>query len=69
MTETWTSGDVTLICGDCLEVMREMGAGSVDAVITDPPYGLGKRNTGGVDRDEQSAGAHRDTRMANRRAA
>ena len=29
-----------VITGDCLEVMRGMDAGSVDAVITDPPYGL-----------------------------
>jgi DNA modification methylase len=28
-----------LILGDCLEVMRGMDAGSVDAVVTDPPYG------------------------------
>ncbi len=27
-----------LIQGDCLDVMRGMEAGSVDAVITDPPY-------------------------------
>ncbi len=33
--------DVTLICGDCLEVMRSMPDKSVDAVITDPPYGIG----------------------------
>ena len=26
--------------GDCLEVMRGMAAGSVDAVVTDPPYGI-----------------------------
>lgn len=30
---------VTLFCGDCLEYMRTMDAGSVDAVITDLPYG------------------------------
>ena len=30
--------DMTLIQGDCLEVMREMDANSVDAIITDPPY-------------------------------
>lgn len=30
-----------LIHGDCLDVMRTMDAGSVDAVVTDPPYGLG----------------------------
>ena len=29
-----------LIHGDCLDVMAGMAAGSVDAVVTDPPYGL-----------------------------
>lgn len=29
-----------LILGDCLPVMQSMEAGSVDAVITDPPYGM-----------------------------
>ena len=28
----------TLICGDCLDVLPTLEAGSVDAVITDPPY-------------------------------
>lgn len=35
-----------LLLGDCLEVMRGLPANSVDAVVTDPPYGLsfmGKR--------------------------
>ena len=31
--------EVTLWQGDCLEYMQGMDAGSVDAVITDPPYG------------------------------
>ena len=26
--------------GDCIEVMRSMPDGSVDAVVTDPPYGI-----------------------------
>lgn len=30
-----------IICGDCLEVMREMPDGCVDLVLTDPPYGIG----------------------------
>ena len=30
--------DVTLYHADCLDVMREMEPGSVDAVITDLPY-------------------------------
>jgi DNA modification methylase len=33
---------VELHLGDCLQVMRGMPAGSVDAVITDPPYGIGR---------------------------
>ena len=31
--------DVTLIQGDCLEVMQDIPAGSIDMVLTDPPYG------------------------------
>jgi|LakMenEpi03Aug12_release.lakeMendotaPanAssembly.Ray.scaffolds.fasta_scaffold41471_11 DNA modification methylase len=34
-------GDVRLYLGDCIEVLREMEAESVDAVVCDPPYGLG----------------------------
>ena len=50
--EKWVSdcGTVTLYCGDCLEVLPTLEAGSVDAVVTDPPYGieLGKtKGTGG----------------------
>ena len=29
-----------VILGDCLDVMRGMDANSVDAIVTDPPYGL-----------------------------
>lgn len=29
-----------LIHGDCLDVLRDIPAGCVDAVITDPPYGM-----------------------------
>jgi len=30
-----------IICGDCIEVMKEMESDSVDLVVTDPPYGIG----------------------------
>jgi len=33
---------VQLFQGDCLEFMRTLEPGSVDAVITDPPYGIGE---------------------------
>jgi len=31
---------VRLILGDCLDVLRTLEPGSVDAVVTDPPYGI-----------------------------
>ena len=33
--------DVTLYCGDCLEILPTLG--KVDAVVTDPPYGVSER--------------------------
>lgn len=33
----------TLHLGDCLQTLRGMPDNSVDAVVTDPPYGLGKQ--------------------------
>lgn len=33
--------DVTLLHGDCLAVLPTLDADSIDAVVTDPPYGLG----------------------------
>lgn len=36
--------DAVLILGDCLEVMPLLG--KVDAVVTDPPYGIGLENHG-----------------------
>lgn len=32
-----------IICGDALEMLRGLPDGSVDAIITDPPYGLAGR--------------------------
>lgn len=38
--EIVTLGRHVLHCGDCVEVMAGMEAESVDAIVTDPPYGL-----------------------------
>lgn len=50
MTQPWKRkeviGDCTLYLGDCLDVLPEVG--KVDAVVTDPPYGLGRKMQGGT---------------------
>lgn len=42
--------DVDLKLGDCLDVMRGMADGSVDCIVTDPPYGIlgGAKAIGGA---------------------
>ena len=44
MPECEQIGDATLYCGDCLEILPTLGV--VDAVVTDPPYGIGAYSTG-----------------------
>ncbi|MEV5001979.1 DNA-methyltransferase [Nocardioides sp. LML1-1-1.1] len=41
MTVHFADDSITLHHGDCLDVLRELPDASVDAVVTDPPYGLG----------------------------
>jgi site-specific DNA-methyltransferase (adenine-specific) len=41
-------GDAVLYRGDCLEILPTLG--KVDAVVTDPPYGIGYRSQRGADR-------------------
>ncbi len=43
---TETIGNATLYLGDCLEVLPQLAP--VEAVITDPPYGIGDRMQGGT---------------------
>ena len=31
--------DITLICGDCLEEMKQIPDGSIDLILSDTPYG------------------------------
>ncbi len=40
--------DITLWQGDCLDLMNRIPAGSVDAVVTDPPYGVNLGETKGT---------------------
>ena len=41
-----TIGNATLYCGDCIELLRELPANSVDAIVVDPPYFQGYNHNG-----------------------
>ncbi len=42
MSGVWSGPDWRIECGDCLELLKTLPSGSVDCVVTDPPYGVGK---------------------------
>lgn len=44
MTPHYSDDSVTVYAGDCLDVLRELPDASVDAVVTDPPAGIGFMN-------------------------
>ena len=46
MSRVETIGAAKLYLGDCREILPTLAR--VDAVVTDPPYGLGKRMSGGT---------------------
>jgi site-specific DNA-methyltransferase (adenine-specific) len=52
-----------IIHGDCLEVMRGMADASVDAIVTDPPYGvlLGRRGRNQKSLPVQAYAGYEDT--------
>ena len=39
--------DIKLLHGDCLELMKDIPDGSVDLIVTDPPYKITSRGNGG----------------------
>jgi site-specific DNA-methyltransferase (adenine-specific)/modification methylase len=47
MNRVETIGNATLMLGDCLDIMPTLG--KVDAVVSDPPYGIGYQHSGGGD--------------------
>jgi DNA modification methylase len=51
---------ITIYHGDCREILPEIPAGSVDLVLTDPPYGIGW--DGRVTRGKNGTGATGPTR-------
>lgn len=60
MIEPVVLGDCTLYLGDCLEVLPTLAAGSIDAVVTDPPYNFDSRG-GGLYADHHHLDTIRDS--------
>lgn len=42
-----------LLQGDCLELMRDLPTASIDAIITDPPYGIDYQSSRRIDREQR----------------
>jgi len=47
MKPYYEENGITIYHGDCLEVLADLPSGSVDAVITDPPFSSGARTDAG----------------------
>ena len=50
-----------ILNGDCAEALKTLDDCSIDAVVSDPPYGLGTREPTGPEIDQYLAGANLDT--------
>ena len=45
---------IDLIKGDCLEIMKSIPSGGIDAIITDPPYEISNSTGGMMNRDNRN---------------
>ena len=54
-------GRVTLYCGDCLQVLPGLPAGSVDCIVTDPPYGINHVTSRGATWEGNAIAGDNDT--------
>ncbi len=41
VTPDYERDGITMYCADCLDILPQLPDGCVDAVVTDPPYGIG----------------------------
>lgn len=45
-----------VICGDCLEIMKQIPDKSIDLILTDPPYGMNFQSNRGINKREKIVG-------------
>jgi site-specific DNA-methyltransferase (adenine-specific) len=60
MTPYYSRDGITIYHADCRDVLPTLAAGSVDLVLTDPPYGIGYQSA----RQTDTFGRHRQTATA-----
>ena len=58
------SDKMKLILGDCIEKMKEMQENSIDAIITDPPYGLEFMGKSGINSKRMHLGINEGKGLA-----
>jgi site-specific DNA-methyltransferase (adenine-specific) len=63
VTEPVTIGPATLYLGDCRQILPTLGG--IDAVVTDPPYGIAFKSNGQWFRRAEAIEGDGDTDMAN----
>jgi DNA modification methylase len=63
MTPYFDDGQIQIWHGDCREVLPSIPAGSVDLVLTDPPYGMAFGGFRGVDMNVKADGARQGIRL------
>lgn len=54
MKKNWKNQHFSLILGDCFEELKNIADGSVDLILTDPPYNLAHYSTGNLKFDRRS---------------
>ena len=53
MSDDYKDNNIWLMQGDCMERMKEIPVGSVDMVLTDPPYEISNSGGGMMNRDNR----------------
>ena len=61
MTEKVTIGNAELYLGDCLDVMRSIKSGTIDSIVTDPPYGISYQSQWKRDESKRHKKIHGDS--------
>lgn len=66
MTPYYDQDGITIYCGDCREVLPGLPENSVDAIVTDPPYGHNNNDGDLIHKREDALGIRKTTKEESR---